>query len=517
MTRTGVSTALGFVWKKVEREVLRAGEDNPKRTRKHVHDGLGRLVEVLKDGVSQVRYGYTADGRLARRREVAAGRTVWYVHDGRQVIQEIQTAPSTVLVQEYCWQETTLLETRKPGGWIRTLHQDRLGSVVAATAGGGGTVTIEARTAYDPYGRPVSLPSWSAAGVESIVPFGYTGTRWEDLAALDVDVDADGTVESVGLYAMGARWYDAEMGRFLEQDPLGEVAGSNLYAYVDASPVMWVDPSGLARQYRSFVGYPRSASWRPESPALRTNPLLEFASSSRLGTRTLVDATSSTVGSASKDLSGLGESSAAARQVAAIASAGAAPLGIWAPWEDPPFLEPRIDPLGPPCVRCFQVEGGTAEEQLKLKETLEKLRRSLKPQTIDYFRTTYGVDINEILTDGKGPVLNILHLKGSKIAEYDPGDNEVDFNIDYYTFGVNNKQFDEEGAMRTALHESEHYANDVASWFGDLDPPYDVRIAGRILNQVGADAYWDPLSLGGHDGKPYGWIAVMIQFGSVRR
>ena len=260
---------LGFVWKKEEREVFRADEDNPKRTMKHVHDGLGRLVEVLKDGVSQVRYGYTADGRLAWRREVAAGRTVWYVHDGRQVIQEIQTAPSTVLVQEYCWQETTLLETRKPGGWIRTLHQDRLGSVVAATAGGGGTVTIEARTAYDPYGRPVSLPSWSAAGVESIVPFGYTGARWEDLAALDVDVDADGTVECVGLYAMGARWYDAEMGRFLEQDPLGEVAGSNLYAYVDASPVMWVDPSGLMRE--DVRRYANIGSRRFSSTSTRTS------------------------------------------------------------------------------------------------------------------------------------------------------------------------------------------------------------------------------------------------------
>ena len=46
------------------------------------------------------------------------------------------------------------------------------------------------------------------------------------------------------------RWGPAgtTMGRFLEQDPLGEVAGSNLYAYVDASPVMWVDPSGLMRE-----------------------------------------------------------------------------------------------------------------------------------------------------------------------------------------------------------------------------------------------------------------------------
>ena len=111
--------------------------------------------------------------------------------------------------------------------------------------------SIADKTSDDVGGSPYErcwTPSRGPDGASAIVPFGYTGARWEALAALDVDVDADGTVESVGLYAMGARWCDAEMGRFLEQDPLGEVAGSNLYAYVDASPVMWVDPSGLMRE-----------------------------------------------------------------------------------------------------------------------------------------------------------------------------------------------------------------------------------------------------------------------------
>ncbi len=46
---------------------------------------------------------------------------------------------------------------------------------------------------------------------------------------------------------MGARWYDPELGRFIEQDPIGEAGGLNLYAYVGSSPTLWVDPTGLAR------------------------------------------------------------------------------------------------------------------------------------------------------------------------------------------------------------------------------------------------------------------------------
>ena len=41
------------------------------------------------------------------------------------------------------------------------------------------------------------------------------------------------------------RYYAAETGRFTSPDPLGLLAGPNLYTYVNNNPVNWVDPWGL--------------------------------------------------------------------------------------------------------------------------------------------------------------------------------------------------------------------------------------------------------------------------------
>ena len=53
------------------------------------------------------------------------------------------------------------------------------------------------------------------------------------------------------------RSYNSGLARWLNRDPLGEVAG-NLYAYAGADPILYVDPSGLAWQFficfRSVVG-----------------------------------------------------------------------------------------------------------------------------------------------------------------------------------------------------------------------------------------------------------------------
>ncbi|MDA8093409.1 MAG: RHS repeat-associated core domain-containing protein, partial [Betaproteobacteria bacterium] len=42
------------------------------------------------------------------------------------------------------------------------------------------------------------------------------------------------------------RSYDPTVGRYLEPDPLGLAAGTNLYSYVNANPLNYVDPLGLA-------------------------------------------------------------------------------------------------------------------------------------------------------------------------------------------------------------------------------------------------------------------------------
>jgi len=45
-----------------------------------------------------------------------------------------------------------------------------------------------------------------------------------------------------GLLQLGARFYWPELGRFIQQDPIGD--GMNWYAYVGNNPVVWVDPTG---------------------------------------------------------------------------------------------------------------------------------------------------------------------------------------------------------------------------------------------------------------------------------
>jgi len=52
--------------------------------------------------------------------------------------------------------------------------------------------------------------------------------------------------EPNGLYYMRARYYDAETGRFISEDPIGFEGGDvNLYSYVGNNPISYVDPLGL--------------------------------------------------------------------------------------------------------------------------------------------------------------------------------------------------------------------------------------------------------------------------------
>ncbi|CAA6810512.1 MAG: Rhs-family protein [uncultured Sulfurovum sp.] len=49
-----------------------------------------------------------------------------------------------------------------------------------------------------------------------------------------------------GLHYNRFRYYDADVGRFISQDPIGLLGGNNLYQYAP-NPTGWVDPFGLAK------------------------------------------------------------------------------------------------------------------------------------------------------------------------------------------------------------------------------------------------------------------------------
>ena len=82
-------------------------------------------------------------------------------------------------------------------------------------------VAIDRRT-FDTFGR---LRSDSNSAIDEL--FGYTGQEYD--AAVD-------------LYYYNARWYDADTGRFLSQDPAKD--DINPYRYVGNNAPSATDPSG---------------------------------------------------------------------------------------------------------------------------------------------------------------------------------------------------------------------------------------------------------------------------------
>ena len=62
--------------------------------------------------------------------------------------------------------------------------------------------------------------------------------------------NTDGFQGSLGLYFLGSRYYDPNIGRFISPDDVsylganGDLNAYNLYAYCSNNPVMYSDPSG---------------------------------------------------------------------------------------------------------------------------------------------------------------------------------------------------------------------------------------------------------------------------------
>ena len=86
---------------------------------------------------------------------------------------------------------------------------------------------------YDAWGNILSITGGLASTVGQINPFRYRGYYY--------DSETD-------LYYLNSRYYDAEVGRFINADGIvganGGLQGYNMFSYCNNSPVMFYDPSG---------------------------------------------------------------------------------------------------------------------------------------------------------------------------------------------------------------------------------------------------------------------------------
>lgn len=198
VSRSGGGSSTTYEWDVDNRlKVINSGTHRTEFT----YDGFSRRVRIVEKDNDSV----TSDKRL-----------VW---NGTQIAEERDSAGTTV-TKRYFPQGVSVFNPSSSVFDSFYYTRDHLGSIREVTDSTG---AIQARYDYNPYGRRTKVSG------DFDADFGFTGHYYQ---------------AATGLHLALYRAYDADLGRWLSRDPIGEWGGVNLYHYCFNSPTSVVDPDG---------------------------------------------------------------------------------------------------------------------------------------------------------------------------------------------------------------------------------------------------------------------------------
>ncbi len=201
-------------------------------TTQYAWDFENRLSSVVLPGTGgTVAFKYDPFGRRIQKAFTQGSTTTTtnYVYDGANSVEEVdQNAAVLARYTQGAGIDEPLAQVRS--GMTSYYEQDGLGSVTSLS---NSTGSLANTYVYDSFGN-LTASTGSIAN-----PFQYTGRDYDP---------------ETGLRYYRARYYSADTGRFLNEDPLGFGGGADFYSYVSNSPASFTDPLGLAQSSSSTWG-----------------------------------------------------------------------------------------------------------------------------------------------------------------------------------------------------------------------------------------------------------------------
>jgi RHS repeat-associated protein len=192
------------------------------------YDAWYRLVKVQSSGIVVAVYAY--DGQNRRTTKTSGGAIRHFFYSNQWQVLEERVDANTTADRQFVWGVRYIddLILRDRGSErLYVLHDFYSCSAVLSTSG-----EVLERYGYDSFGGVRYMTPTFGARTASLFD-------WETLyGAYRID-------QETSFYCVRFRYYHSALGRWLTRDVLGQIAGVNLYAYVENSPVNAVDFYGL--------------------------------------------------------------------------------------------------------------------------------------------------------------------------------------------------------------------------------------------------------------------------------
>ena len=185
-----------------------------------------QLVTAEKDGTT---LSYTYDSEGIRTSKTVGSATTKYLLNGTQILAQATNGTTLSFFYDQQGKRVGMADgNNKFYYYIYNLQ----GDVIALADASTGKLVVT--YTYDAWGKPLSVTDKTSNSVGTQNPFRYRGYYYDT---------------ETSLYYLQTRYYDPEVGRFINADAftstdISSPLGTNMFAYCENNPIMRSDPTG---------------------------------------------------------------------------------------------------------------------------------------------------------------------------------------------------------------------------------------------------------------------------------